>query len=83
MQKRFRTPKAKEGELLVKYGQEHGDRDLFYCWPENECGMRHDSRLVMHALERCDIFGDGSLRKQLEERGYDITSLKFTIRKAT
>ena len=58
--KRYRTPKAKEGELLVKYGQEYGDRDLYYCYPENDCGMGRDSRIVMLAFESADIF-DGKL----------------------
>lgn len=81
MPKRFRTPVAKEGQLLVKYGQEHGDRDLFYCWPDNDCGMARDSRLIMTALERNDVFEGNSLRKELEKRGYDITTLKFSIMK--
>jgi len=83
MPKRFRTPKAKDGELLVKYGQEYGERDLFYCWPENDGGMKADSRLLMMAFEQEKILGDKPLRKLLEERGYDITTLKFTIQKAT
>lgn len=81
MAKRFKTPNAKNGELLVKYGQEYGDRDLFYCWPENECGMKRDSRLVMMALERNKVFEGKSLREELESRGYDITTLKFSIMK--
>lgn len=81
MKKRFRAPKAKEGELLAKYGQEYGDKDIYYCWPENECGMRADSRLVMSALEGVKIHDDKTLRELLIERGYDITTLKFTIRK--
>ena len=81
MIKRFRTPKAKDGQLLVKYGQQYGDRDLFYCWPENGDGMRADSRLLMNALERVEIYDRKPLRKLLEERGYDITTLKFTIQK--
>lgn len=81
MVKRYRTPVAKDGGLLVKYGQEHGDKDLFYCWPNNECGMKRDSRLVMMAFEQRDIYEGKSLREELESRGYDITTLKFSIQK--
>ncbi len=83
MTKWLRTPNAKDGQLLVKYGQEHGDRDLFYCWPENRSNMKADSRLLMLALEGVEIHDGKSLRKLLEERGYDITTLKFTIQKVT
>ena len=34
--KRFRTPKAKENELLVQYGQEYGNKDLYYCYLDND-----------------------------------------------
>ncbi len=81
MTKRYRSPKAKENELLVKYGQEDGERDLFYCWPENECGMKRDSKMLSHAFERVEIFDGNNLRAELERRGYDITTLKFTVQK--
>jgi len=82
MKKRYRTPQAKDGELLVKYGQEYGDRDLYYCYPENECGMKRDSKMLMLAFERpLPLLDDKSLRETLEDRGYDITTLKFTIKK--
>ena len=81
--KRYRKPSAKAGELLVKYGQEYGDVDLFYCYPDNECGMKRDSRFLMHAFEKTVIFSeDGrTLRQELEARGYDITTLKFSVMK--
>jgi hypothetical protein len=81
--KRLRAPKAKDGELLVKYGKEFGDEDLFYCYPDNECGMKRDSRMLMLAFERTVLFQeDGrTLRQELEARGYDITTLRFSIMK--
>jgi hypothetical protein len=79
--KRFREPKAKEGELLVKFGKNNGDLDIQYCWPENDCGMKRDSRVVMFALEGKNALDNKSLRQILEERGYDITTLKFSIMK--
>jgi hypothetical protein len=81
--RRYRKPEAKQGELLVKYGKEFGDEDLFYCHPENECGMSRDSRMLAIAFERTVLFPeDGrTLRQELEARGYDITTLKFSIMK--
>ncbi len=80
MKKRYRTPKAKEGELLVKYGNDGGDIDLFYCY-QGDATMKRDSKLLSYAFESIDILGDGCLRKELENRGYDITTLKFSIMK--
>jgi hypothetical protein len=78
---RFRAPKAKAGELLVKYGKHCGDLDLFYCYPSNELGMRRDSRLLSYAFEGHDLFDGKNLRQELIDRGYDITTLKFSIKK--
>ena len=75
--KRYRTPKAKPGELLVKYGQEHGDLDLYFCYGGKGATSR-DSKMLMLAFERDIGFGK-SLREELEERGYDITTLKFSV----
>ncbi len=79
--RRFRKPVAKAGELLVKYGQEYGDRDLYYCWPPNGDGMKRDSGLLMKAIDDVKIYEDRTLRQELELRGYDITTLKFSIKK--
>jgi hypothetical protein len=79
MVKRFRMPVAKKGELLVKYGKEYGDEDLFYCYPDNDCGMKRDSKLLMLAFERPLQLNGLTLRQELEARGYDITTLKFSV----
>ncbi len=81
MTKRFRTPKAKEGELLVQYGKSEGEIDLMYCWPDNDGGMKYDSKLLMQAIEGDVMLNGKSLRHELTERGYDITTLKFSIKK--
>lgn len=83
MVKRWRKPIAKPGELLVKWGKEYGDEDLYYCYPDNEYGMGRDSKVVMLAFERNVLFQeDGrTMRQELEARGYDIKTLKFSIMK--
>ena len=80
MTKSYRTPKAKEGELLAKYGKADGELDLFYCW-RGDSSMRRDSKLLSHAFESMRIMDDKTLRQELEARGYDITTLRFSIMK--
>ena len=77
--KRWREPKSKPNELLVKYGKSCGELDLFYCHDGE--AHRCDSRLLSIAFEGTQIIGEGTLREQLEQRGYDITTLRFSIRK--
>ncbi len=80
--KRYKIPKAKDGELLVKYGHDGGEEDLFYCYPENNHEMRCDSKILMWAFERpMSLLDDKTLRQELGLRGYDITTLKFSIKK--
>ena len=49
--RRFRTPVAKENELLVKYGKEYGDEDLFYCYPESFAGLAVHSGVAFKAAD--------------------------------
>lgn len=83
MSKRFRQPIPKPGELLVKYGRPgHGESpDLVYTWPENTCGMRRDSRILMVAIEELKVFEGRTLRQELEARGYDIRTFRLSIKK--
>lgn len=76
--KRWRTPSAKPGELKVAFGQEHGELDLYYCHGGGGAG-RADSRLLSIAFESTDIIDGKNLRQELQDRGYDITTLKFSI----
>lgn len=89
MPKRYRAPKLKEGELRMYYGKVDGDIDVVYAW-QGDSSMRRDTRLLHHFLgsERPDPFAkpifskmDPSLLKELENRGYDITTIKFSIMK--
>ena len=77
----MRNPKAKAGELIVGWGKQDGDEDLFYCYPGNIHEMKRDMRLLMLAFETIDLFDGKNLRESLAERGYDIRTLKFSIRK--
>ena len=80
MSKRYRRVKAKPGELKVAYGKgSYGsETDLFYAWGE---GVHKGSANVLsHFLEEIKD-GGLTLRQELQERGFDITTLKFSIQK--
>jgi hypothetical protein len=78
VKKRYRMPSAKPGELLVKYGKdEFGEEDLYFCYGANGA-CRADSKLLSSAFSR-DTGSGKSLLKELEDRGYDITTLKLSV----
>lgn len=80
MPKRWREPKAKPGELKVAFGKSDGELDLFYCHGGDGASKR-DSRMVSHFMEGVTFFDDRNMRQELDYRGYDITTLKFTIQR--
>lgn len=69
--------KAKPGELRMAWGKREGD--LVVCGGDGIC--RADGNLLATALAMTPIAGGRTLRGQLEERGYDITTLRFSIRR--
>ena len=89
--KRFRKPKLKDGELRIYYGKlPHENPDVVYAW-QGERSMKRDSGLLCCAIGmrypkitygKAD-FGNmqPSLIEELEARGYDITTIKFSIMK--
>jgi hypothetical protein len=88
--KRFRKPKLKDGELRMYWGKLPGDcPDIIYSW-QGEHSMKYDSRFLHYALssEKPDPFVQPIFSKMLPSftdeliaRGYDITTLKFSIMK--
>lgn len=86
--KRYRTIKAKPGELRAYYGKP--DRwsgpDICYAWgPGTD---RSDGRMLHHALSSQRMtfaFPDNGIKwepsfiEELESRGYDITTLRFSV----
>lgn len=75
--KRWRKPTAKPGQLKIAYGQEYGDKDLFFCWGQGTC--RADSSMLNSYFCYHKGFEGRTLVEELEKRGYDITTLKFSI----
>lgn len=87
--KRWRAPKAKPGELKAQWGKVDGCIDL--CYANGPGTERADARLLHSALsneryrpsieqypgyERYRSFLD-----ELDARGYDLTTLRFSIQK--
>jgi len=88
MRKRWRFLTAKPGELRAGWGAVQFDKpDLCTAWG-GEGADRADSSLLMHFLSTkfhqlditdCQYRPAPSLLQELEKRGYDITTLKFSI----
>lgn len=88
--KRYRHPKLKDGELRVYWGRlPHESPDIIFAW-QGDSAMRADSRLLNIAFcsKQPDPFVQPifskmlpSMVQELEARGYDITTLKFSIMK--
>jgi hypothetical protein len=88
--KRLRKPKLKDGELRMYWGRlPHDCPDVIYAW-QGESSMRRDSALLHYLMgsERPDPNASPlyskmlpSLLKDLESRGYDLTTLRFSIMK--
>lgn len=84
--KRFRAPKAKPGELLVRYGKLPNDSpDVVIAWGDG--ASKRDGAFLYYRLAcgRPALLPGGkpeiSLIEDLEARGYDITTLRFSIMK--
>lgn len=84
--KRATRRKAKPGELCMFYGRLPGYApDVIYAWGDGT--SRRDSHLLNCVIgsERPGLFPNDpfekSLLDELTDRGYDITTLKFSIMK--
>jgi hypothetical protein len=94
--KRWRAPKAKPGELKIAWGKlPHDDPDLVFCWGAG-CSKRDGNLLhyIFSGKRQRMVYGedrekaggfpvvfDPSALEELEARGYDLTTLKFSIQK--
>jgi hypothetical protein len=88
--KRLRRPKLKDGELRMYWGRlPHENPDLVLAY-QGDAMMKRDTNLLHHHLcsqhpdpHKGPIFSvmNPSLIEELQARGYDITTLKFSIMK--
>jgi len=82
MPKRIHTLTAKPGQLRAGWARPEPREtpDLCYAWG-GDGAAKSDARIVSEAIEEAHIYDGSSLRSELERRGYDITTLKFSIEK--
>lgn len=90
MATRYRRPKLKDGELRIYYGNvPHDNPDVILAWQGNR-EMKRDTNLLHYYIcskrpdpHKLPIFSvmEPSLIEELVARGYDITTLKFSIMK--
>jgi hypothetical protein len=91
MKKRYREVKAPPNTIVFKYGKSEGEEGLVVAWGEG-CN-KADGCLVLNNFEGGNYrmeFDDNHCMKykleqslicDLEERGYDTKTLKFSIKK--
>lgn len=87
--RRYRTPTAKPGEVRIAYGKadRHSEPDICAAWG-GQGADKSDARMVMHAMTEkrmgytfptMETEQRPSLIEELEARGYDIATLRFSI----
>lgn len=70
--KRYRALSAKPGQLRAYYGRAGGDGpDICFAWGD---GVRSGNGAYL----AYDVFNQ-DFRREMEERGFDITTLRFSI----
>lgn len=78
--KRWRTPSAKPGELKIAYGKEKYDSpELMFCYGGSGATKRDTNMLMYFFCEATLPENKKNLVAELESRGFDITTLKFSI----
>ena len=87
---RFRRPVLKDGELRIQWGKlPHENPDIVYSW-QGEHTMKRDTAFLCYVLgsKRPDPLKDQpfahmqpSVWEELDARGYDLTTLRFSIMK--
>ena len=82
MVKRIPALIAKPGEVRAGWARPERSEPPELCVAWGGAGAdRSDARIVLKALQGCDVYKDRDLVTELESRGYDITTMKFSIRR--
>lgn len=86
MRSKYGQPSAKFGQIKIQYGySKHEGEDHFMCYGGHE-NSRRDVRLLMSSINekrynRISGKYENSLMEELEERGYDLRTLKISVEK--
>ncbi len=78
--KRFPRPRAKPGELMAYYGKLPNEAPDFIFSRGDGVG-KPDGHLLYNLLCYRSLDRDVSFVEELERRGYDTTTLRFSVRK--
>jgi hypothetical protein len=81
--KRRGRPRCQAGVLKAQWGRVRQDADLIFIRGR---GIRMDDLLLLHSVLTLPRFGqDGSAEasfvEELHRRGYDVTTMRFSVRK--
>ncbi len=76
-----RAPKAKSGELKMAWGKSAGENsDHHFAWGGGGAS-KSDANLLSCFFFNTKL-GDKTLIEELKDRGYDLTTIKFSIQKS-
>lgn len=79
--KRTRVPKPKPGVLEAMWGKPSRGDDASIVYVHGGGGSsKPDGRILCNAIEGLHVCDGKSLAQELEARGYDLTTLRFSIR---
>lgn len=75
-------PNAKPGQLVVGWACEdrHSNPELFFCFG-GYGATRQDNNMLINAFHLAKTASGKCLVEELVERGYDLSTLKFSIEK--
>lgn len=79
--RRFRQVEARPGHLIAAWGRDDvpGNRpDLQYAWGGSGA-QKPDARILSTAMEEAIVFDGKTLVQVLKDRGYDVTTLRFSV----
>ena len=72
--------RAKPGQIRVAFGKggPHDAPDIQYAYG-GQGASKPDCHMLSHAFEEAKLLNGKSLRAELIDRGFDITTFQFTI----
>jgi hypothetical protein len=83
-ERKYQRPRMKDGRLQIYYGRLNGDAPD-WCVVHGNGTCRSDARFALHVFAGANghsgAGAGASFVQELEARGYDITTLRFTIDK--
>lgn len=76
-----RMPSPKPGQIRVAWATERGDKPTIHFCYKGEPSIKRDSNMIMSHFGITPTISGGTFLDELKERGYDLSTLKFSIDK--